>query len=772
MSEQGTVMKRARGWAMNSSLHRRLAYGLVAAALIAGIATVAIMVGAFKAALDVKVILNLIYLDGIILLLLGLVIAWRLVSVWQERRSGQAGSGLHLRLVMLFGLVAVTPAILVAVFSAVFINYGLDVWFNQQVSSTINQSRVVADAYLNEHRKNIYADAFAITSDLNFNAPRMNSDPRRLNQILSRYAALRSLSEALVINSSGRILARSEFSLSIKAYKIPGDVLAQANRGKITILSSDEDGRIRAIVRLQSFVDAFLLVERFVDPQVISHVKRIKDLVGRYQAIKKERSGIQISFVLIFVVVAVLLLLAAIWIGLTVATQLARPISSLITAAQSVSEGDLDVRVDTTDRTDEISTLGRVFNAMTGQLKNSQQGLMDANRQIDERRRFTETVLSGVSAGVIGLDAEGHIHLPNRSASELLGTDLQQSIGKKLDDTIPEMAGLLAKVMRRSGQTHQEEIKIGRDGQFHTLMVSAATERLDNQVIGYVITFDDVTDLLSAQRKAAWSDVARRIAHEIKNPLTPIQLSAERLKRKYLSEIKSDPETFASCTDTIIRQVEDLHRMVDEFSSFARMPQLSLRDENLSEICRQALSLEHNRHPDIEYIPELPGADTKLYCDHRQVSRALTNLLKNAAESITGRQDDSGDPAFKGRVGLTITVDKNKGGKRGEDLEKDEDIVTVAIRDNGRGLPEQDPESLTEPYVTTRTKGTGLGLAIVKKIMEDHNGRLILANGNDEGAVVSLVFPPMEKLANGNGAQDPVDEDPMKVATSLVGRKL
>ncbi|NQV84823.1 MAG: PAS domain-containing sensor histidine kinase [Rhodospirillales bacterium] len=760
-------MERVRGWAANASLHRKLAYLLVVAAVAAGIATVAIMVGTFKSALDLNAILNLIYLDGIILLLLGLVVAWRLVSLWQEQRSGQAGAGLHVRLVILFGLVAVTPAILVAVFSVVFINYGLNNLLNQQVATTINQSRVVADAYLNEHRKNISADAFAIASDLNFNAPLMSGAPQRLNQILSQHAALKSLSEALIINSSGRILARSEFSLSLRAYKIPGDTLEQANRGKITILSSDSEGRIRAIVRLQSFVDAFLLVERFVDPKVISHVNRIKDLVGRYQMIKKERSGIQISFVMIFVVVAVLLLLAAIWIGLTVATQLARPISSLITAAQSVSEGNLDVRVDITDSPDEINTLGRVFNTMTTQLGNSQQGLMDANRQIDERRRFTETVLAGVSAGVIGLDSEGHIHLPNRSASELLGTDLEASIGRKLDEAVPEMAGILVKIMQRAGQTHQEEIKVGRDGQFHTLMVSAATERLEDKVIGYVITFDDVTDLLSAQRKAAWSDVARRIAHEIKNPLTPIQLSAERLKRKYLSEIKSDPETFSNCTDTIIRQVEDLHRMVDEFSSFARMPQLSLRNENLSEICRQALSLEHNRHPEIKYNFDLPDEDIKLYCDHRQVSRALTNLLKNAAEAITGNQDESDDPSYMGKIDLAIHV---RPAKIGEGNEEGGELVSVIVRDNGRGLPEKDPETLTEPYVTTRTKGTGLGLAIVKKIMEDHNGQLTLKNGDDNGAVVSLIFPPMEKLAVENVAPDPTDEDPMKVATNLVGK--
>ena len=372
-------------------------------------------------------------------------------------------------------------------------------------------------------------------------------------------------------------------------------------------------------------------------------------------------------------------------------------------------------------------------------------------------------------AGVIGLDAEGHVHLPNRSASELLGTDLEHSIGHMLDEAVPEMADLLEKVMQRPGQAHQEEIKIARDGQFHTLMVSAAAEQLGGRVIGYVITFDDVTDLLSAQRKAAWSDVARRIAHEIKNPLTPIQLSAERLKRKYLSEIKSDPETFSSCIETIIRQVEDLHRMVDEFSSFARMPQLSLKDENLSEICRQALSLEHNRHPEIEYVSDLPDEDTKLYCDHRQVSRALTNLLKNAAESLTGLAEELKDPEFKGRIGLTIDVNPIE---TGEGREGNESLVSVAIQDNGRGLPEKDRETLTEPYVTTRTKGTGLGLAIVKKIMEDHNGQLTLADAENGGAVASLIFPPMDKPVGDQRAEGAQDEDPMKVAIGLVGREL
>ncbi|MDA1089376.1 MAG: PAS domain-containing sensor histidine kinase [Proteobacteria bacterium] len=761
MSGLTTFGDKLRAWSANSRLQRNLAFVLVIAAVVSGTMTVASWTGGKNSASDAKTVLYLIYIDGIILLMLGLLVAKQMITVWQKRRSGEAGSGLHVRLMMLFGLVAVTPAILVAVFSALFIQYGVEAWFTDKISAAVNQSVVVGKAYLLEHRKNIYADAFALAGDLNINAPRVGGDPRRLNPILSHHAALRSLSEALVINRGGQVIARSELSLSVKVRQISNEVFDKAGRGEITVLGGLNDERIRAIVRLQSFADAYLLVERFVDPKVISQINLIETAQKRYTTVQKKMGGIQIKFVMIFVVVAVLLLLAAIWIGLTVATQLAKPISSLIAASKSISEGDLSVRVETTDSPDEISALSRAFNSMTEQLKNTQEGLMGANRQIDERRRFTETVLTGVSAGVIGLDAQGNVYLPNRSASELLATDLEKRIGQTLGNAVPEMAGLLTKAMERPDQSHQAEVKIGRDGQFHTLMASIAAEKLEGKVIGYVLTFDDVTELLSAQRKAAWSDVARRIAHEIKNPLTPIQLSAERLKRKYLGEIKSDPETFSSCTDTIIRQVEDLHRMVDEFSSFARMPQLSLGNENLSEICRQALSLEHNRHPDIEYDAELPVDDVRLYCDHRQVSRALTNLLKNAAEAVTALLDDSKGTTAKGRIHLSISADRKK--------EKDDkDTISIIIKDNGRGLPGDKYEDLTEPYVTTRTKGTGLGLAIVKKIMEDHNGHLILDNNPDGGACVSLIFPPMEMIANMDDGGD--EETAMKVATSLLAQ--
>ncbi|MEE2698812.1 MAG: PAS domain-containing sensor histidine kinase [Pseudomonadota bacterium] len=767
MSKEKAINTVKSSWITNEILQRNLAYFLVAVALAAGIITVVILTGDSKETYDAQTILNLIYLDGIILLLMGLVVAWRLAKIWQDRRSGQAGSGLHVRLVVLFGLVAVTPAILVAVFSLVFINYGLEKWFNQVVFNTITQSRIVAEAYLTEHRKNIDADTFAIASDLKSNAPFVSIDPHRLNQILSKHAALRSLSEALIINKNGEILARSEFSLSINSYIIPTNILEQTTPGRITIFSSPSDDRMRAFVKLDNYTNSFLLIERFVDPKIISHVKRINDLVARYQAFKKERGGIQISFVMIFVVVAVLLLMTAIWIGLTVATQLAKPISSLISAAKKISDGDLNVKVEASSRNDEVSTLGRTFNAMTSQLKNTQQVLMNANRQIDERRRFTETVLAGVSAGVIGLDANGRIHLPNRSASEFLKINLEKSIGKIIDTVIPEMKPLIEKARQDPNQVHREEIQIGQNGQFRMLMVSVAAEQVNGEVDGYVITFDDVTELLSAQRMAAWSDVARRIAHEIKNPLTPIQLSAERLKRKYLSEISSDKKTFINCTETIIRQVEDLHRMVDEFSSFARMPELSLKEENLSEICRQAISLELNRNPEINYFSELPNNDLALYCDHRQISRALTNLLKNASESVNSLAEELNDSTFKGYIKLNIETNQLDGNKNANEKEN---VVSIVVLDNGRGLPKKNRETLTEPYITTRTKGTGLGLSIVKKIMDDHNGKLVLTDGEDGGAKVSLIFPPLKKITVDKKLKKNKGKDPLKVATSLVGK--
>lgn len=751
-----SIFLRFRLWSRRIRLSRKLAYALAAAAVASGAATVATMTGAKSSSYDLQTIISLLYLDVILLLLLSIVVARKLVGIWVERRRGHAGAGLHIRLVVLFGAIAAAPAILVAIFSAMFLNYGMQVWFSERISTAIGASNQVAKAYLHEHRNNIRADALAVANELNRNASIMVRQPQALQQALNVEANRRSLPEALVMDGNLRILARSDLSLSLAFDLVPQSALEVARRGEIAVLTTETDDRVRAVIRLNRFLDAYLLVGRFVDPKIVEHTQHVERAVSQYQRMQKESRGIQIGFVLMFVLVAMLLLLAAIWIGLTFATQLARPISDLIAAAERVSKGDLGVRVDARAAGDELSTLSRAFNRMTSQIEVQRQGLMDANRELDERRRFTETVLTGVSAGVIGLDGEGRIHLPNRSASELLSVDLDGYIGRPLSEVVPEMAPLVADALVRPERQAQAEIRLPRKGQLHTLLVRVAAERIGADVFGFVVTFDDVTDLLSAQRTAAWADVARRIAHEIKNPLTPIQLSAERLKRKYLKEITSDPETFAACTETIVRQVEDIGRMVDEFSSFARMPQASLKPENLSEICRQTVFLERNRYPEIEFALDLPDDDVTLQCDNRQISRAIANLLKNAAESIVGAavKDGSRD---SGRIRLIL--------ERGDGSPATPAAI-LTVEDNGKGLPIEFRDRLTEPYVTTRTKGTGLGLAIVKKIMEDHNGELRLEDREGGGARVSLVFKPMQA----NQEESPASEENPIVAATILAR--
>ncbi|HEX2114853.1 MAG TPA: ATP-binding protein, partial [Alphaproteobacteria bacterium] len=420
-----------------------------------------------------------------------------------------------------------------------------------------------------------------------------------------------------------------------------------------------------------------------------------------------------------------LLLLAAVWTGLVIATRLVQPIAALSAAAERVRSGDLLVRVEEGTSDDELGSLSRAFNRMTSQLSTQRAELVEANRQIDDRRRFTEAVLSGVSAGVVGLDADGRINLPNRSATVLLSTDLDRMIGRDFREAVPEMAALFEAARADPNRLAQDEVVIQRAGRRRTLLVRIAGERVAGGTIGFVVTFDDVTELEAAQRKAAWADVARRIAHEIKNPLTPIQLSAERLKRKYLAEITSDPETFRICTETIVRQVSDIGRMVDEFSSFARMPAPVMRTEDLVELVRQTVFLQRNARPEITFETDLPGHPVRLALDQRQVGQALTNLLQNAVDAIHGRE-----PAAELEPGRIVVRVEERAGQ-----------IAIVVADNGKGLPTEDRDRLTEPYVTTRSKGTGLGLAIVKKIMEDHGGELSLADRPEGGAIVTLVFP-------------------------------
>jgi two-component system nitrogen regulation sensor histidine kinase NtrY len=730
-------LQRFSAWGERSGLFSYLAIALAIASAVCGIATYAALTGSAPLGPSPHIVLVLLNLDLVLLLALGGLVARRIVQVWTERRRGSAGSKLHVRLVVMFSLVAAAPAIVVAVFSAVFFDLGIESWFATRVRTAVDESLAVAESYLREHQQVIRGDILAMANDINREGPWLLSNPGQFNDLINTQAALRSLSDAVVFDQSGRVLGRSRFSLVIEFDPVPPDALERARRGEVVVFVNDGDNRVRALVRLESMRNTYLYVSRFVEARVLQHMQRTQDAVSDYQNLEQHRSDIQITFAMIFIMVALLLLLVAVWTGLALANTLARPVMNLAAAAERVREGDLSARVPEGPLTDELGSLSRAFNRMTSQLETQRRELIEANSQIDERRRFIEAVLGGVSAGIIGLDADGRINYPNRLVSELVGVDLSAHVGELLASIVPALGDLVATARARPQRLHESQIQVTHDGQERTLLARVFVEREQNAIRGFVVTCDDVTELMSAQRMAAWADVARRLAHEIKNPLTPIQLSAERLRRRYLPQVTNDPETFAACIDTIIRQVDDIGGMISEFSAFARMPAPDKDTNDIAEIVGRCVLLQRSANPAISYPTEAPAHVVKIVCDERQAAQALTNLLQNAADSLNTRLARNPEPPGEIRIRV----------------EEQEETVSIAIEDNGLGLPSENRERLTEPYVTTRAEGTGLGLAIVKKIMEDHGGRLELADCKPNGARVTLIFPKVDSNTAGEAIE-------------------
>ena len=718
---------RFAAWADRVRLERILALLLLAASVAAGTATFLAVTDNLPLALEPGQMVLLLNLDLVLLLGLGLVIARRLVVLFLARKKGQAGARLHGRLALLFGLVAVTPTIVVATFTVLLFDFGLRGWFSEKVGTAVKESKAVAEAYLYEHRSSISADALAIARFLNREEPFLTLDPERLNRALAAQASARSLTEAVVFSPNGQVYARAGYNLLIDFDpQIPQWAFRRVNDGEVVILTAETDDRVRALVRLEAFSNAYLYLGRLIDPRVLAHAEETRAAVRAYTELEGKRGDLQVTFAMLFVVVALMILLAAVWVGLNFANQLTRPIGRLIMAADRVREGELSTRLTVSEERDEIDRLALSFNRMTGELEAQRSELLEANRQLDHRSRFIEAVLGGVSAGVIGLDQYGRVTLPNRSACELLGMAADELAGRLLAQIVPNMTDLIESAQRSPRRLVEGTIELTRENTgIRRLLVRIVGEISESRVLGFVVTFDDITELASAQRKAAWADVARRIAHEIKNPLTPIQLSAERLKRKYLKQIEQDPENFIVCTDIIQRHVGDIGRMVDEFSNFARMPAPVIAQEDLCGLIDAAVLLQRTAHPAILFEVSLPDGSYSFACDAQQFSRVLTNLLKNSVEAMDlDKLKESGrTPEIS--VGLVC-------GENGDYIE---------IRDNGCGLPELARDRLTEPYVTTRQNGTGLGLAIVKRILEDHNCGLSFDDRPGGGAVVRIDLP-------------------------------
>ncbi len=697
--------------------------GLVILGPVLAIATFLILgpldQGASALSLRLILLTDLVYVLAVAALVLQ-----RVAQMIAARRAQSAGSRLHLRLTGVFALVALAPTILVAVFASLTVNVGLEGWFSDRVSSVLGASLAAAEAYEDEHRRDLEEDAESLADYLNSarQATFFVSDGE-LRQLLTQGQALvqRGLREAYVIDGGGEIKARGERSYLFDFERPSPDQLDEAREGETVIIQDWDVNEFRAIVNLTEFADRFLYVSRNVDGQILSLLDDTKETVALYRQLEDERGRIVFEFGLLYLGFAVILILAAIWLGLWFAERLSKPVGRLAGAAQRVGAGDLDVYIPEEQGDDEIAMLGRIFNQMTHQLKGQRDALLQNNAQIERRRRLFDSVLSSVTAGVMGLDADGNVAFVNRSAERLLGLPPDAHDGA-LAHVVPEFDTLLQRLRLSAAETAQEEIKMMRRGSLENLLVRMSTRRSEDGALeGYVIAFDDVTDLVSAQRMAAWGDVARRIAHEIKNPLTPIQLSAERLKRKYTPVLGDDAGRLIELTDVIIRQTGDLRRIVDEFSKFARMPEPERRVHDLTKLVRDAVVLQEGATEGVTVTADLPDDAVMADIDQTMISQALTNLIKNAGEAVETHREQSGDAGYAGEVRVT--------------MEHTDSEVLITVSDNGVGLP-ADRARLFEPYVTTREKGTGLGLSIVKKIIEEHGGTLVLTDADpfEEGA--------------------------------------
>ncbi|MFG1205429.1 PAS domain-containing sensor histidine kinase [Xanthobacter sp. YC-JY1] len=634
---------------------------------------------------------------------------WR---IWQARARGRAASRLHVRIIGLFAIVAVVPAVVVALVASFTLDRTLDRYFSERTQEIVGSASSVAQTYVREHALSIRGDALAMANDLSQQKNLYDTDIDKFRQVLTAQAALRNVPGAQIIHRDLSVVERANLRTG-REFLVPANIAINEATAEQPIIYVDAD-YVGAVVPLTGFDDLFLYVARPIDPRVLGYLKVTSDTLADYRALEQRRFSVQLAFAAMYSIVTLIVLLSAVWLGVTFSKWLVAPIRRLMWAADRVAKGNLDIQVPVNRAEGDLATLGETFNKMTGELKTQRNALVSARDQMDSRRRFTEAVLSGVGAGVIGIDADARVTILNLSAERLLGVTEAEGLGRPLAEVVPETSALLEEARGAGQRAVQGNITVQRDGRERVFAMRVTTEQSGAEAHGWVVTLDDITALITAQRTSAWADVARRIAHEIKNPLTPIQLSAERLKRKYGRHITQDRDVFDQCTDTIIRQVGDIGRMVDEFSSFARMPKPVVDAQDLAETVRQAVFLMRVGHPDVTFEAELPAAQPARF-DRRLISQALTNILKNAAEAIEAVPDAE---RGKGRIRVRVTA-------AGEDL-------LIDVIDNGAGLPREKRSRLLEPYVTTREKGTGLGLAIVGKIMEEHGGGIEL-NDSPEG---------------------------------------
>ena len=679
-------------------------------------------------------LLDLIY----VLLIVGIVLV-RILYVLSQRRSRLAGSKLHFRLAGVFTTMSLLPTITVAVFATVSINLGLEAWFSERVQSVVGTSLSAARAYAEEQQVALVEDINSLAKglqNLKKNKPLFEDDDLR-NELASLQIKLqRGLKEAFILNGSGNIELRGERSYLFDFEKPDGKNIEKAVTD-VVLINDFNNNELRALLYLKGFGDRYLYITRDVDGTLFNLLDETQKTAVLYQQMESDRTAYLLNFAVLYFALALLLIVSSVLFALWFAERLSKPIGRLAAAAKRVGAGELTTQVIEDEGDDEIAQLGRYFNQMTKQLKHQRDTLVDNTQQIEERRRLFDSVLSSVTSGVIVLNPDGEVSFTNNSANVLLNHAQKKIIPNQLSNIFPELNSLFQNLKKSESDNLQSEIKLVRSGRIENFLVRMAPMNEDGNLKGYVVAFDDITSLVSAQRSAAWGDVARRIAHEIKNPLTPIQLSAERIRKKFSPLLADNSDRLRDMVDVIIRQTEDIKRIVDEFSKFARMPELRRKNENLSALVESTVSLQQAGQPNVLINLSIPKLPIFTSIDATLINQAITNILKNAGESIETRLQSASASKHDGVIEVSL---KNKS-----------DSVLLNISDNGVGLP-QDRSRLFEPYVTTRDKGTGLGLAIVKKIIEEHGGILKLEdaapfkNTGIVGALISIELPKPKNL--------------------------
>lgn len=739
------------------SLRRLLAPIAIALALLSAFLTFVVLTGLTPIAPTREVVVAFLLINAATILLLVGIIVGEVWQVVQARRRGRAAARLHVQIVSLFSVIAVIPAVLVSIVANVTLDRGLDRLFSGPTREVIQNSLIVSNAYLHEHAQLIRGDILGMANDIAHARPLYDQDRGTFQELLTASAASRNLPGAMLIDKDANVLVSAQTGIRQDFTTPAPDFLKNVVETEPQIAVFIEANYVAAVIRLRAFEDTFLYVARLLDPRVVQQLQQTQASVAEYAELESRRLGIQVAFALMFTVIALSVLMSSVLIGLNFANWLVGPIRRIMGAANMVSTGDLHVQVPVIKSEGDLAQLGETFNKMTQELRSQRDELVSASDVIDSRRRFIEAVLSSASAGIIGVDGSGHIGILNRSAEKLIGHSESETLGHRLSEVLPELDDMMQTAREGAQRLVQGQITVVRDSHERNLSVRVSAEQTSQSRDSYIITLDDITELVAAQRTSAWADVARRIAHEIKNPLTPIQLSAERIRRKFGKVIIEDKPIFEQCTDTIVRQVDDIRRMVDEFSRFARMPKPVIEGEDVADTIRQAVFLMRVGHPDVDIEVEIKDEPMRARFDRRLISQALTNIIKNATEAIEAVPTEELD---KGHIDVIAARD-------GED-------IVIDVIDNGIGLPKVSRARLLEPYVTTREKGTGLGLAIVGRVLEDHGGRIELNDASNirpgaRGAWMRLRFAISGQKADAETTEPKSAENNEQTAEPVAG---